>query len=154
MIHTGVLLVAQLYELHMREVCTELDDAISPMEVRFALRKMKLGKAVGPYQVPTELVRIIANPAKWKVGQDVWKLGVRLLMEIINRIHDTGDMSSVYKDTVPVKLFKKGDPTNANSEWFPAQCRSKTNAQLTREKKWLREQRSKNKNHTPTSANY
>jgi hypothetical protein len=95
-----------------REVEESLDREITKADVRFALGRMKLNRAVGPDDIPTEILRIIANPS---YDTEFGTAAFDLLMLIVNKIHNEGVVPAEYKDTILVNLFKKGDPTDTNN---------------------------------------
>ena len=71
---------------------------IRKFEVEIALKKTKLGKALGPYGIPIEL---------WKCLGD---LGVAWLTKLFNRILMTRKMPNGWRKRIQVPMYKyKGD---------------------------------------------
>jgi hypothetical protein len=95
-----------------RKVEKSLDRCISKNDVRRALKRMKLNRAVGIDDIPTEVLRIIADS---DYDDEFGSAAFDLLMVIMNRMHDEGVVPSEYKDTILVNLYKKGDPTDTNN---------------------------------------
>ena len=77
---------------------------ISKEEVTEALRKMKVGKAVGPDLIPVEV---------WKC---LGVVGIDWLTKLFNVIFRTGEMPSEWRTSTVIPLYKdKGDVQDCNN---------------------------------------
>ena len=73
-------------------------------EVKFALGKMKNGKATGPDEIPVEV---------WKC---LGEFGIDMLWDLMKKIHRKEKMTSKWRKSFLIPLFKeKGDVQNCNN---------------------------------------
>ena len=76
------------------EVVNEEVNCVSSEEVKNALRRMKKGKAVGPYELPVEV---------WKC---MGKMGIKFLIRLFNRLLVGERMPEEWRRSVLIPIYK------------------------------------------------
>ena len=86
---------------------TNIQDDVGPIlleEVKLAIAKMKIGKAVGPDNIPADVWKHLGN------------VGAIFLQKIFNKIVTTGHMPDEWRSSTIVPIYKnKGDPQDCSN---------------------------------------
>ena len=96
-----VLLMMMMMMMMMMKIT--LNRPISEAEVLLALRKVKLRKAPGPDGIIGEIIRYSGNQV------------VHFFVKFFNTLFDKGIFRDVWKESIVLPLFKKGDMNNPSN---------------------------------------